>query len=109
MYALEVSLLRPESVTNDLQPSAEIQNHSELHKAFSVVAGLRQVVHEATGFRDMREYYWALLCESLFVATHKRLPEKTQDRALLSAALICERLARWGEPWPAKEWAEVTI
>lgn len=108
-YALEVSLLQPESVTNDLQPPAEIQNHSKLHKAFSIVAGLRQIAHEATGFRDMREYYWALLCESLFVATHKRLPEKTQDRALLSAALICERLARWREPWPPKEWAEVTI
>jgi hypothetical protein len=108
-YALEMSLLLPESVTDDLHPPADIQNHSELLKAFSVVAGLRQVAHEVTGSRDLREYYWALLCESLFVATHKRLPEKTQDRALLSAALICERLARWQEPWPPKEWAKVTI
>jgi len=107
-YALEVSLLRPESVTNDPQPPAEIQNHSELHKAYSVVAGLRQVAHEVTGFRDMREYYWALLCDSLFVATHEQLPEKTQERALLSAALICERLAQWREPWPPKEWLPIT-
>jgi ActR/RegA family two-component response regulator len=104
-YALEVSLLQPESATDDLQPAAiEMQNHPEFHKAISVVTGLRRVLHEVTGFQDMREYYWALLCASLDMATDEHLLKSMRDRALLSAALICERLARWREPWPPQEW-----
>jgi hypothetical protein len=44
------------------------------------------------GEHDMTEYYIGLLFHALKLLTILGLPRKTSEHALISAALICERL-----------------
>lgn len=94
LAALERSLLSGQSLTGLLIPLPEVLKHPSLHKAFQVVAGLRHLACLATGVSSLQEYYHALLYETLFMATLRRLQEVVRRRALLSAALIVERMTR---------------
>lgn len=92
--------------------NADPQTLSELQKAFDGIVTLRELARIA-GLRDMREYYWALLMETMISVMRdyskwrdQALARFARDRALLSAALICKRLDHWDNTkWPPKELA----
>jgi CheY-like chemotaxis protein len=82
-----------------------VQQHHAARRVYEAVAGLREVA-AVRAQRDMRDYYWGLLGQTLFVATLTHLPEEAKRRAQLSAALICERLGdgrRLTHPWPPRD------
>lgn len=64
----------------------------KLDKAFATVCKIRHMAYEIVGEHDMTEYYIGLLFHALKILTILNLPRKTRERALISAALICERL-----------------
>ncbi len=76
-------------------------------KAVAAVCKVREIAFRLTGCEDVREYYWALLAEGLFVATNRHLPDDVRRRSLLAASLTAEKLARWKEKWPPSEWSRV--
>jgi|GEM_PF-3041104 len=89
---LERSLLAGQTLSTVLIPPPEIAADPDLSKAFQVITGLRHLALIATGVASLREYLHALLYETLFMATLSRLSDAVHRRALLSAALIVERL-----------------
>lgn len=77
----------------------------ELRKAFAAICSIRRVAAQVAGLTNMKEYYWALLMETLISATNPRITGFAQERALLSASVICERFELWHRPereWPPK-------
>lgn len=78
------------------------EKKQELRKAFIAVCSIRRAAHRIAGLTDMREYYWALLMETLISATDSRIASAAQQRAILSASIICERLDLWNRP--QREW-----
>jgi len=64
----------------------------ELDKAFATICKIRHLACEALCEHDMTEYYMGLLFHALKLLTILDLPRKTREHALISAALICERL-----------------
>ena len=73
---------------------------AEARKAFDAVVALRRAFFRRSPPASLGGYYWALLLESLITATisyERRLnpadAAMTRDRALLSGALACQRLA----------------
>ena len=97
LAALERSLLTGQTLGAMLLPAWEVLQHPGLYKTFQVIAGIRHLAHLATGVTRLPEYYHALLYETLFMASLTRLRQAVRERALLSAALIVERLtARTG-------------
>jgi hypothetical protein len=88
-------------------PGASKHIQIDLHKAFDAIGELRRLAYEHTHFSEMQEYYWAMLMETLFSVLRNYADWKDQataklayQRAQLAAALLCERLAHWGHPWP---------
>lgn len=64
----------------------------ELNKAFATVCRIRHLAYEALGEHDMTEYHIGLLFHALKILTILDLPRKAREHALISAALIYERL-----------------
>lgn len=92
----------------------QTQAWQDLDRAFRMVYTVRNLVHTETSLRSMREYYWALLMNAVLTLTRKAgrpASEESnvyyEDRGLLLAALICERLAGWDESWPSAKWSAV--
>jgi hypothetical protein len=102
LLALENGLLAGERLDDPLLPPAAVAANPRLLKAFTVIAGLRHLAAAVSGVTDTREYLEALLYESLFMSTLRRLHEAVRQRAYFSAALIARRLrngvAPDGEP-----------
>jgi ActR/RegA family two-component response regulator len=71
-----------------------------LNKAFAVVRGLRTLVSRFHPMIDKKEYYHALLYQTLNIVRLSRIDPLKKQHALLAAALICERLQDWDGPWP---------
>lgn len=117
-YAMDVALLAPHkgNVKPESLPWHEIRGLDssvirESQKAFDAICVLRQLARELTGELDeMKQYYWALLMETLISLLRKysdvdaSARNAARTRALLSAALIAERLAAWNSDWPPKDW-----
>jgi CheY-like chemotaxis protein len=87
----------------------------QLRKAFDAICTIRIAAANIGARNDsehMEEYYWALLMETLFSVTRPGSKDAetlsfAQQRALLAAIVICERLERWKNPrktWPPEEW-----
>jgi CheY-like chemotaxis protein len=90
LYEWERGLL-----TSDSCASPSLVNNlgiEELDKAFATVGKIRHLAYEALGEHDMTEYYIGLLFHALKILTILDLPRETREHALISAALICERL-----------------
>lgn len=90
LYEWERGLL-----TSDFRVGPSLVNSlgiEELDKAFATVCKIRQLAYEAAGEHDMTEYYIGLLFHALKMLTILDVPRKTSEHALISAALICERL-----------------
>lgn len=77
----------------------------EVRKAFAVICSIRKEAAQVAGLANMKEYYWALLMETLISATNPRITGFAKKRALLSASVICERFDLWNRSereWPPK-------
>lgn len=73
----------------------------ELNKAFEAIKTLRRLAHDVVKpSDDMYEYYCGLLYQTLNIVRLHKISPFHKRHALLSAALICERLNNWRKPWP---------
>lgn len=67
-----------------------------LNKAYQVITRLRQVAAQLLALDgEMKEYYQALLFNTLNILRLKHIPVAKKEHALLAAALVCERLEHW--------------
>lgn len=110
-YQLDLLLLEPDRPRQlprwqDI-PGASRRAQAELRKAFDAICELRRLAYEQVHFTEMQEYYWAMLMETLFSVLRNYADWKDQSaarlayqRALLAAALLCERLSHWQTSWP---------
>ncbi len=110
-YQLDLLLLEPDHPRQlpswqDI-PCSSKRTQAELRKAFDAICELRRLAHEQVHFTEMQEYYWAMLMETLFSVLRNYADWKDQSaaklayqRALLAAALLCERLSHWVSAWP---------
>ena len=79
-----------------LNEPVEMGTRNSLYKPFTVVSHLRKLADPmAGGTNEMTEYYWGLLLTTLNLLRLEPLRPQWR-KALLSAALVCERLARPG-------------
>ena len=81
------------------------EKSNELRKAFAVICSIRREAVQVAGLANMKEYYWALLMETLISATNQRITGSAKKRSLLSASVICERFNLWNQSereWPPK-------
>lgn len=76
----------------------------ETQKAINVISGIRELAHQATGYGSAQEYLWSLLLNTLFIGTLADEQSSQRCKAFLLAAVLCERLSRWGQPWPPDAW-----
>ncbi len=109
-YELAVALIKPRTTAELLQPTENIKQHENAYKAFQVIGGLRKIASTLCQHKDLREYYWGLLLDALFV--NSKLDQEREpgrwNKTLLLASIICARLDSWGTPdWPPKEWPPV--
>lgn len=115
-FHLDLLLLAPHRrgtlpVWQDI-PGANKQIQAELRKAFEVICEIRRLVVAMTRC-DMDEYYWALLMETLISVVrnyaswqNQQTAQFVRTRALLAAALLCERLEHWSASWPSEAWSQ---
>lgn len=77
-----------------LNEPVEISPRNALHKPVTVIGHLRKLADPMAGStNEMTEYYWGLLLTTLNLLRLEPLRPHWR-KALLSAALVCERLAR---------------
>jgi len=112
-YELIITLTKPNKPNDTLQPTPSIVAYAEAYKAFQVVAGLRKIAADQCHTSDMREYYWGLLLDALFVNSKldQTADRNRWDKTLLLASIICARLDGWdnrgGAEWPPKSWSPI--
>jgi len=96
LLSFECGLLTPQRFKQEV-PEVEFKSKS-LAKTYKVIAKLRQVAAKSLVLDDeMSEYYQALLFNTLKVLRLRHIPAAKKEHALLSAALICQRLDHWPE------------
>lgn len=76
-----------------LRPTGRIQTEPNLSKALQVITGLRELAYRETRCADIREYFWGLLLDALFVASLVAEDSVRRERTLLLASVICSRLS----------------
>jgi len=86
-----------------------VKNNEETNKAFRVVSELRRLAHKEGRYDDLREYYWGLLLDALFVASLPSIDRSQRERACLLGSVICARLENWKQrEWLPSHWQKVT-
>lgn len=92
----EYSLLMPKKFSDSL-PDIKIESPS-LRKSYQVIASLRHFAIKYLSLDgDMREYYEALLINTLNMLRLRHIQAAKKEHVLLSASLICQRLDHWPE------------
>ena len=99
LCGFELALLSPSRLAEEPHFS-DVFDRYPLRKAFEVICDLRKLAFSFYPAADMREYYQALLCQTLNVIRLKNIVPLKKRHALLAAALTCERLQNWSGPWP---------
>jgi CheY-like chemotaxis protein len=91
-----------------IEKNPQIRN-PEFAKALEVITILRSLAEQCTGVSDAREYILGLLFNTVFRATIIK-PERAdcRKRILMLASILCHRLEHWDEPWPPKEWQQLS-
>lgn len=96
LYKFEKTLLKADQFTEDIQANFALP---ELNKAWAAIKKLRRIAFEIGESDDMREYYASLFFYALKMITWQGISsvEKArrpirQRHALLSAAMICDKL-----------------
>jgi hypothetical protein len=109
LYELGIVLASPLTPLPELKPTTRITHNPQAAKALSVIAGLRRLAYEVTGYRDFREYLWGLVLDSLLVVCEASEATLRRNRALLFASVIAGRLKHWNREWPPKDWPPVRM
>lgn len=86
-------LVDSSEMVTPLRPTGRIQADAELSKALQVITGLRELAYRETRCADIREYFWGLLLDALFVASLVPEDSLRRERTLLLASVICSRLS----------------
>jgi len=94
-YSLAATLAHPTAPETSLLPLIGPSADREITKALQTVQSLRALAHRSIQIPDMREYYWGLLLDALFVALLRTTPSFQQERALILSAVLCRRLEYW--------------
>jgi hypothetical protein len=81
----------------------DIEGDVELSKAARVIAGIRQLAHQATHCQDFREYLWTLLLDALSAASSAERDSVVQQQNLMIAAVLCTHLKYWRQDWQMRE------
>jgi len=92
---LEMALLAQDMRTltrKNMTTPPTLQGHLPFERAFQTITHVRQHARARIYHADMRDYFWGLLLETLFVATLDSLPDSPRTRATISAGLLCVRL-----------------
>ncbi len=96
LLPFECALLTPKRF-KEAVPEFRCESEN-LTKVYNVVATLRRMASKSLGLDvDMREYYEALLLNTLNMLRLRHISATKKEHALLSASLLCERLDRWPE------------
>lgn len=96
LYTYERALLEPRRFMEELPPVGF--RASSMDKSYKVISTLRQVAAKSLELEgDMREYYEALLFNTLKVLRLRHISACQKEYALLSASLLCMLLDRWPE------------
>lgn len=96
LLPFEQALLAPASLHNSM-PVRSFSNN-RLDHAYGVISALRGIAAKILNLDgDMREYYQALFIHTLNVMRLRHISPERKEYALLSAALICQRLDNWPE------------
>lgn len=107
-YEFAAVVAEPSEPAAPPRPTDRLLANPAARKALEVIAGLRDLAYEVTHYSDAREYLWGLLLDALFVATLVSEGSPQGKRALFLAAILCERLGRWGQAWPPQDWPSLT-
>ena len=92
LYHFEAALLQPGRL-DDLLTLPEQASHPDIQKGFQVITILRRMAASVANDGDTLPYYQGLFYQTLNVARLRKVNKR--QHALLSAALICERLDAW--------------
>jgi hypothetical protein len=94
LYRYEHALLIPDRFTEKV-PAVDFAS-SSVDKSYKVISALRQIAADSLALEgDMREYYEALLFNTLKILHLRHIQPCKKEHALLSAALLSMRLERW--------------
>jgi hypothetical protein len=94
LYRYERALLMPSRFT-ERTPAIEFPS-SIVDKSYKVISDLRQIAASSLALEGgMREYYEALLFNTLKILHLRHIHPCKKEHALLSASLISMRLDRW--------------
>lgn len=84
---------------------------SPIHfKIYNIIIGLREIAQNIALLANLREYYWALLLDSLNIMSTRdtKVSKERHSKLLLFSTLICQRLERWGvENWLPEKWPAI--
>ena len=94
-YEFVKALCAPAFPDKPLRSTPRLRANPEARKAMKTIGLLRQLAREVTGYQDMREYYWGLLLDALVGSALSVKGSTTQQRGLLLAAVLCDRLEHW--------------
>ena len=104
LYIAAVEPLELAAVSESLPRSL---SGSQARKPLEVIRRLRRLAHKATGYADSQEYAWGLLLNALYTASLPSTTPSQKTRAILLAALLCDRLQHWvAEDWPPPDWPQ---
>jgi DNA-binding NarL/FixJ family response regulator len=93
MFLSLVQLLYPAPFeARDETNLASLTLGQEAEKALLVIEGLRQLARTVAGWEEVREYYWAVLLDALFVASIGKPQSHQQRRAMLLSIVVCDAL-----------------
>lgn len=102
LLRFEQALLAPANFRETPQPLSLA--NGRLNHAYQVVLALRRTAFELIDLTgDMRQYYQALFLHTLNMMRLRHISPGKKEHALLSAALICQRLQDWPN-WRAPSW-----
>lgn len=91
LLSFEQALLAPARFRDDTPTLTFESEH--LDRTYQIVAHLRHIASTLIpGVGDMREYYQALLLHTLNILRLRHISDRKKLHALLSAALICQKL-----------------
>ena len=72
----------------------------EIKRSLDVISAIRSMAYTITGYKDMREYYWSLLCDTIFGIISTDNQSTKWMRGLLYASVLCDRLSHWDDKRP---------
>lgn len=121
IYHLGLILARPESLTKPLVDNEWLKKlkiedlfaDPDVEKLLSVIGTIRSIAARLTHDPDVREYFWGLLMNTLFLVGALEPDTTRYQRALLLGSVLCKRLSNWrnnAQPpaWPPAEWINAT-